>query len=209
MTTSSAIPEARRPVDLTSWDLVTAAQNGDRDAFGQLYDRYVDVVFRFVLSRVSDRALAEDLTSETFLRALRRIDSVSYQGRDVGAWFITIARNLVLDHVASSRYRLELLSCRIGHEELGTHIDNRTPEQEILAAESSAVVLRCLDRLAQRKSMADQAECLRLRFLVGLSVSDTAEVMGRNVGALKALQHRAVHTMAGIPELVALGEVPG
>jgi len=72
---------------LATWALVHAAQQGDSGAFGQLYDRYVDMVFRFVLFRVHDRTMAEDLTSETFLRALRRITTVSYQGKDVGAWF--------------------------------------------------------------------------------------------------------------------------
>src|SRR5262249_56811428 len=80
-----------------TWHLVRLAQAGDGEAFGQLYDRYVDMVFRFVYLRVNDRALAEDFTSETFLRALRRIGTISYQGRDIGAWFITIARNIVLD----------------------------------------------------------------------------------------------------------------
>ena len=106
----------RRPPALEpggSWDLVHAAQDGDRSAFAQLYDRYVDVVFRYVLFRVGDRELAEDVTSETFLRALRRIESVSYQGRDVGAWFVTIARNLVLDHVKSSRFRLEVTTAEV------------------------------------------------------------------------------------------------
>jgi RNA polymerase sigma-70 factor (ECF subfamily) len=138
-------------VDIAAWELVAAAQQGDQNAFGQLYDRYVDVVFRFVLFRVGDRPLAEDLTSETFLRALRRISSVSYQGRDVGAWFVTIARNLVLDHVKSSRV------AQLGH---------------------------------------DQQECIMLRFMQGLSVSETAAVMGRNEGAVKALQHRAVRRLA-------------
>lgn len=84
---------------LATWEVVAAAQGGDADAFGLLYDRYVDMVFRYVLFRVNDRCLAEDLTSETFLRALRRITSITYQGKDVGAWFVTIARNIVLDHV--------------------------------------------------------------------------------------------------------------
>src|SRR5919107_6012854 len=90
-----------------SWDLVSAAQRGDREAFGRLYGRYVGPVSRFLSARVPDRALAEDLTSETFARALRRLDSVTDQGRDVGAWFTTIARNLVLDHAKSCRHRLE------------------------------------------------------------------------------------------------------
>src|SRR5438093_10240655 len=109
--TVADVPEARKPSD--SWDLVHSAQRGDTSAFASLYDRYVDVVFRYVLFRVGDRELAEDVTSETFLRALRRITSVSYQGRDVGAWFVTIARNLVLDHVRSSRFRLEIATAEV------------------------------------------------------------------------------------------------
>ena len=60
-----------------AWALVQAAQQGDATAFGRLYDRYVDAVFRYVLFRVGDRTLAEDVTSETFLRAFRRIASIS------------------------------------------------------------------------------------------------------------------------------------
>ena len=56
-----------------NWAHVRAAQNGDTDAFGHLYDEYAQLVYRYVLFRVSDHCLAEDITSETFLRALRRI----------------------------------------------------------------------------------------------------------------------------------------
>jgi RNA polymerase sigma-70 factor (ECF subfamily) len=164
-----------------------AAQDGDQEAFGRLYDRYVDVVFRYVLFRVGDRSLAEDLTSETFLRALRRISSVSYQGRDVGAWFVTIARNLVLDHVKSSRYRLEVATAEI----VEPRSIDRGPEHEVLADATSAELLRCVAQLG-----ADQQECVMLRFLQGLSVAETAELMDRNEGAIKALQHRAVRRLA-------------
>ena len=174
-------------VDTSAWELVTAAQQGDQNAFGQLYDRYVDVVFRFILFRVGDRPLAEDLTSETFLRALRRISSVSYQGRDVGAWFVTIARNLVLDHVKSSRYRLEMTTADI----LDSSADDRGPEHEVVEEATAAELMRCVAQLGQ-----DQQECVMLRFMQGLSVSETAAVMGRNEGAVKALQHRAVRRLA-------------
>src|SRR5262245_49243894 len=170
-----------------SWDLVHAAQEGDRSAFAELYDRYVDAVFRYVLFRVGDRELAEDVTSETFLRALRRITSVTYQGRDVGAWFITIARNLVLDHVKSSRYRLEVPTAELND----TKQTQSGPEQEVLSDALNAEVLRCVTLLN-----ADQRECIVLRFLQGLSVAETARVMGRNEGAIKALQHRAVRRLA-------------
>ena len=171
----------------TPWDLVRAAQEGDTAAFGVLYDRYVDVVFRYVLFRVGDRNLAEDVTSETFLRALRSIGSVSYQGRDVGAWFVTIARNIVYDHVKSSRYRLEITTAELA--------DNREvasgPEQEVLTDATNTELLRCVGQLGE-----DQRECITLRFIQGLSVAETAARMGRNEGAIKALQHRAVRRLA-------------
>ena len=173
------------------WELVRAAQQGDAEAFGRLYDRYVDVVYRFVSYRVGDRSLAEDLTSETFLRALRRIATVSYQGRDVGAWFVTIARNLVLDHVKSSRYRLEVVTAEVSERLVGATAPAAGPEHEVVAAATTAELLRCVAKLN-----ADQRECIELRFLNGLSVSETAQVMGRNEGAVKALQHRAVRRLA-------------
>lgn len=180
------VPEAREPGG-DSWDLVHSAQQGDTSAFARLYDRYVDVVFRYVLFRVGDRELAEDVTSETFLRALRRITSVSYQGRDVGAWFVTIARNLVLDHVKSSRFRLEVATAEVDDTrrvEIG-------PEQQVISRVTTAALLECVEQLGD-----DQRECIVLRFLQGLSVAETAEVMRRNEGAVKALQHRAVRRLA-------------
>jgi RNA polymerase sigma-70 factor (ECF subfamily) len=172
------------------WQLVKAAQEGDTGAFGVLYDQYVDMVFRYVLFRVGgDRAFAEDVTSETFLRALRSIGSVSYQGRDVGAWFVTIARNIVFDHVKSSRYRLEVTTAELqdNREETGG------PEQEVMTEATNAELLRCVSQLGD-----DQRECIQLRFIEGKSVSEVAQLMDRNEGAVKALQHRAVRRLAQI-----------
>jgi RNA polymerase sigma-70 factor (ECF subfamily) len=165
------------------WDLIEAAQAGNRDAFGRLYARYANEVSRFVTSRTGDRVLADDLTSETFLRALRRIDSVSYQGRDPGAWFTTIARNLVLDHVKSSRYQLDRPTAEI------TDADDRndSPEQAAIRRDTAAEVRRRVAELP-----ADQQECIRLRYLDELSVAETAAVMGRSDSAVKALTHRGV-----------------
>jgi len=185
-------PDAGEAVDEThveTWRLVGLAQAGDGEAFGQLYDRYVDTVFRFIYYRVNDRALAEDFTSETFLRALRRIGTISYQGRDIGAWFITIARNIVLDHLKSARHRLETTT--------GETIEGREQAQS-----TEAAVLDTLqsERLmeAVRQLGDEQRECVMLRFVHGMSVSETAQIMGKNDGAIKALQHRAVRKLADL-----------
>ena len=176
------VPEENGP-----WALVRSAQAGDMNAFSELFDRYYDVVFRYVLFRMNDRTLAEDVTQETFLRALRRISSVTYQGRDIGAWFVTIARNLIFDHVKSSRYRLESTTSDIVELSPSTH----GPEQQVLDMATNEELLRCI-----RKLNADQQECISLRFLQGLSVAETATIMDRNEGAVKALQHRAVRRLA-------------
>jgi RNA polymerase sigma-70 factor (ECF subfamily) len=179
-----------------AWELVTAAQEGDTAAFGLLYDRYVDVVYRYVLFRMGNRDLAEDVTSETFLRALRRITSVSYQGRDVGAWFVTIARNLILDHVKSSRFRLEVVTDEITEPRaspvsgIGAQAQ-AGPEQQAISSATREELLRCVAELGE-----DQRECIVLRFMQGLSVAETAAIMNRNEGAIKALQHRAVRRLA-------------
>ncbi|WP_375497228.1 sigma-70 family RNA polymerase sigma factor [uncultured Jatrophihabitans sp.] len=172
-----------------TWHLVHLAQEGDGEAFGMLYDRYVDSVFRFIYYRVNDRALAEDFTSETFVRALRRIGTISYQGRDIGAWFVTIARNIVLDHVKSARHRLETPTGETIEGPEHTH----STETAVLAALASEQLMAAVDQLGD-----EQRECVLLRFMQGLSVTETAAVMGKNDGAIKALQHRAVRKLADL-----------
>lgn len=167
--------------------LVQLAQDGDGEAFGQLYDAYSDTVYRYIYYRVSNKPLAEDLTSETFLRALRRISTFTWQGRDFGAWLVTIARNLVADHFKSSRYRLEVPT----GEMLDSDQTESSPEDSVLAYLSNKALL---DAVCQLNSQ--QQECVTLRFLHGLSVAETAKIMGKNDGAIKTLQYRAIRTLA-------------
>jgi len=180
--------ETALPADhMQIWQIVELAQNGSAEAFGLLYDRYADMVFRFIYYRVHDRQLAEDFTSETFLRALRRITGVTYQGRDIGAWFMTIARNIVLDHVKSARNRFEFTTGDViedGRAEPST-------ETAVLAMLSNERLIAAVNTLNE-----EQRECVVLRFIQGLSVAETAEVMGKKEGAIKALQHRAVKKLA-------------
>ncbi|WP_104525833.1 sigma-70 family RNA polymerase sigma factor [Blastococcus atacamensis] len=171
------------------WALVRQAQQGDAEAFGRLYDHYVTLVYRYAYHRVGDRATAEDVTSETFVRALRRIDSLSFQGRDVGAWLVTIARNIIRDQVKSSRFRLEVSTADMRDADRVTD----GPEDAVLQYFTNQQLLACVQQLG-----SEQQECIVLRFLHGLSVSETAEIMGKKDGAIKALQHRAVRRLAGL-----------
>jgi RNA polymerase sigma-70 factor (TIGR02952 family) len=168
--------------------LVLRAKTGDADAFGTLYDRYLDLVYRYIYFRVGSHPLAEDLTSETFLRALRRIADFTWQGRDFGAWLVTIARNLITDHFKSGRYRLEVSTAEVIDIPLdGPHI----PENAVVTAMINDRVLSAVRDLGP-----EQQECVVLRFLHGMSLAETALIMGKKSGAIKALQFRAIRALA-------------
>lgn len=176
-----------------SLDLVIAAQSGDIDAFGKLYAEYRNQVFAFLLRRTTHRQLAEDLTHDVFVRALRSIDGWQYQGRDIGAWLNTIARNLLTDHRKAAHQRL---SVSIG-DFIDAGIDVRerrregNPEAAVIEQLHDTALLRALWLINE-----DQRTCLVHRYVQGLSVAETAEAMGRAEGAVKALAHRAIQALA-------------
>ncbi len=186
-------PDRPDPSDAAAevWALVEQAQAGDAEAFGRIYDRYVDTVFRFIYFRVGNRQLAEDLTSDTFLRALKRIGSFTWQGRDLGAWLVTIARNLVADHFKSGRYRLEVTAGDVLDADREDRGPEGSPESAVVDHITNVALLTAVKRLNP-----EQQECIVLRFLQGFSVAETAHAMGKNEGAIKALQYRAVRALA-------------
>ncbi|MEU3456178.1 ECF subfamily RNA polymerase sigma factor, BldN family [Micromonospora sp. NPDC006766] len=192
-TPTTGYPSRPDPSDPATevWTLVERAQAGEAEAFGLLYDRYVDTVFRFVYFRVGNRQLAEDLTSDTFLRALKRIGSVTWQGRDLGAWLVTIARNLVADHFKSGRYRLEVTTGDVLDADREDRGPEGSPEAAVVEHITNVALLSAVKQLNP-----EQQECIVLRFLQGFSVAETARAMGKNEGAIKALQYRAVRALA-------------
>jgi RNA polymerase sigma-70 factor (ECF subfamily) len=167
--------------------LVELARKGDTEAFGLLYDHYNGAVYRFLFYRTRSQALAEDLTSETFFRALRSMTGFRWQGKDFGAWLMTIARNLATDHFKAGRTRLELTT-----EDMGLHDDAADgPETEVLAGITNELLFEALSKLAD-----EQRDCVVMRFLQGMSIAETAAVLGRSEGAIKQLQLRGVRNLA-------------
>jgi RNA polymerase sigma-70 factor (ECF subfamily) len=167
--------------------LVELARQGDSDAFGMLYDHYQGSVYRFLFYRTRSSTLAEDLTSETFFRALRNMQNFRWQGKDFGAWLMTIARNLATDHFKAGRTRLEMAT-----EDMGVHDDaTEGPEHAVLASLTNEVLLKSLTELP-----TEQRDCLVMRFLQGMSIAETAAVLDRSEGAVKQLQLRGVRNLA-------------
>ncbi len=196
-TPGAGAPAALRPpaaADEAAADvpaLVARAQAGDAEAFGLIYNQYVDTIFRFIYFRIGNRQLAEDLTADTFLRALRRIDSFTWQGRDLRAWLVTIARNLVADHFKSGRYRLEVSAGDLLDADRIERAAEGRPEDSVVDHIGNVALLSAVKQLSN-----EQQECIILRFLHDFSVSETARAMGKSPGAIKALQYRAVRALA-------------
>ena len=169
-----------------------AAVAGDLDAFGTLYRQCRDTVYRYLMRRSNgDPHLAEDLTHETFVRALARIGNYREMGRPFVAWLVTIAGNLVADHFKSGRYRLEVTTGDVLDADKEDRRPEGTPETAVVTHITNVTLLSAVKQLNP-----EQQECIVLRFLHGFSVAETAQAMGKNEGAIKALQYRAVRALA-------------
>lgn len=163
---------------------VERARAGDLEAFAGLYDEHADTIYRYLFLRVGRKDTAEELTAQTFLQALHNIQHFTWQHRDFSAWLMTIARKLVAEDLDDTRFRLQVTA-----EDL-LHSGASHPP----AAARTSHHAELLEAMAQLS--APQQECLTLRFLAGLSVSETARVMGKTEGAAKTLQHRALRSLS-------------
>jgi len=185
------VPDDREP------ELVVRARDGDREAFAALYHEHVRLVYGFLLARTRDRHLAEDLTQEVFVRALRHIGTYSWQGRAFGAWLTAIARNLFLDEIGRGRSRRETPVAEPeapGQPGQGTESPVLRAYEAVEAHETVRTALRALNPY--------QRHCVQLRYLDELTAEETALAMGRSVGAVKTLTHRAMRKLRWSTEAV-------
>jgi RNA polymerase sigma-70 factor, ECF subfamily len=161
--------------------LVLLVQNGQTEAFGLLYEKFLGRIYNYLYLRTGHSGQAEDMTQEVFLRAFQNIRNYRYRGIPFLSWLLRIAHNLIVDF-----YRKE------GKKQFVPLSDDWTSSSEnpLTIAEHN------LDMIKVRKAMVGlppaQQEAFSLRFVAGLSVSETAEVMGKSEGAVKTLQHEAV-----------------
>ncbi|MEV0176860.1 sigma-70 family RNA polymerase sigma factor [Streptomyces sp. NPDC050803] len=171
-------------------ELVARARTGDREAFAGLYHEHYRLVYGYLLVRTRNGHLAEDLTQEVFMRALRRIDTFAWRGNAFAAWLITIAKNLYLDELGRGRTRWETSVAEPDDLQRPGRTAETPALRELEAVEAHEVVRAVLHTLN-----ASQRHCVELRFLDELTPQETALAMGRSVGAVKALTHRALSNL--------------
>ncbi len=181
MTTLAATPHAD----------VQRAQAGDMQAFAALYVRYRLQVWRQVYHRTGrDADLADDLTADVFVKALTRIGSYTDVGRDFGAWLGTITTNLVADHFKKAHTRRSVTDPEVG---VDVAADDRWTDPEWVAVEDARA--DALYAAVGRLRDVDR-QVLGTRFAGGLAPASVADLVGKPVGAVKMLQHRALRALA-------------
>lgn len=163
--------------------LVAAARSGDAAAFGELYERHRDAVYRFCLARTGSAHEAEDLTSEVFVKALRAIARYQERGVPFVSYLYRIARNAAIDRSRSRRPTLPV-------EDAASLDSGQDVEREAIQGTDRATLLAALARLKP-----DHREVLVLRFVEGLSGPEAALMLGRTEGAVRILQHRAMQRL--------------
>lgn len=164
--------------------LVNRAKSGDSEAFAQLYDAYVARVYRYIYFRVTDDAAAEDLTSQVFLKAWESLDRYEMGSSPFVAWLYTIARNLVIDYYRTKKESVPL-------EEVHMLAHHETPVEEVESRFDLQAMRDALQFLTD-----DQQQVLILKFIAGLPNENIARIMNKREGAVRALQMRALQTMA-------------
>jgi RNA polymerase sigma-70 factor (ECF subfamily) len=166
--------------------LVLQAQAGNSEAFGQLYDAYMERIYRFVYFRVEDQQTAEDITSQVFLKAWSNLDRFSFNRTPYLAWLYTIAHNAVIDH-----YRTRKVTAALDDVQLSQQDHAEVVENEIDLTAEMKTIKHALQTLTD-----DQQKVLTLKFIEGMSNTEIARHLGKREGAIRALQMRGLQALA-------------
>jgi RNA polymerase sigma-70 factor (ECF subfamily) len=164
--------------DIGEQQLIEAAQKDPR-RFAELYEQNFERVYAFVARRVRDRAVAEDLTSTVFHRALESLPRYEWRGAPFAAWLLRIARNAVADHWQRS-----------GREQGNPSKEETEDAVDLEDIERRAILFRLVGTLP-----ADQRRVVVERFVEQRSIREIAQALGRSEGAVKQLQFRALENL--------------
>lgn len=174
------------------------AAQGDQDAFGVLYERYVGRIYSYIYYRTGNQHDAEDLTARVFFRAMRHVGNYKDRGLPLSAWLYRIAHNLVANwHRDNSRRREIPLE-----EIILVRHSGELPEAVLIENEEKENLLKVIHRLPE-----DRQLLLILKFVEHLSNAEIGQVMGRSEGAVKSLYHRTLLSLRDDFDLILVGDL--
>jgi RNA polymerase sigma-70 factor (ECF subfamily) len=164
--------------------LIKAAQTGDQPAFEALYEAYIDKIFRYIFFRVENEDTANDLTSEVFLRMVEALPTYEDRGIPLLVWLYKIAQARIIDHYRKNR------SVKLNVHELQLLTEDDMDNELMTAYHQQSL------QVALRTLTSEQQQVILLRFVENYNLQQTADILGKTVGAIKVMQHRAIQALS-------------
>ncbi len=188
--------EPSHSIDVPDDPLVVALVNRvvvsrDANAFGELYDRYVERVYRYLYFRTGSHPEAEDLTEQVFLKAWEAIGRYRWQGRPFLAWLYRLAHNSHIDHV-----RTQKPTTSLNNDERPLDVPSQAAQVELARTLDADLLTRALGQLTP-----DQQQVIVMKFIEGMDNDQIAASMDKREGAIRALQMRALMSLRRVLEL--------
>ena len=174
--------------------LIKAVQNGNPQAFAELYNAHVDRIYRYIYMRVSSAEVAQDLTADVFLKVLESLPN--YQARDVPllGWMYHIAHCRIVDYYRRGRQKFQHFDL----DKVSTSSEDKVDDALVIEQESKRL------EAAVRQLSPDQQQVIILRFVEGHNLETTARLLNKTVGSVKVIQYRATQRLAKLLDDKAL-----
>lgn len=165
--------------------LIDRLKKGDPDAFAQIYDSFVDHIYRYIFFKVSDQHIAEDLTSNTFLKCWEYIRDEKKEIENIKAFLYRIARNLVIDYYRTRTETIEL-SAAVGLDDQKLPL----PDELISINQDTNMLLKTLTKLPD-----DYNDLITLRYIEEYSIREIADILGKTENNVRVTLHRAIQAL--------------
>jgi RNA polymerase sigma-70 factor (ECF subfamily) len=176
-------------------ELVRQAQKAP-DAFAELYDQYYPKIFGYVLRRTANLEVAQDITSETFLKALRKLWQFRWRNISFSSWLYKIASNEINQYFRKAEYK-KSLSLEELQEQGFEPISPHDPESELIEAQGKLKQYQDFLEIQGKivRLSTKYQEVITLRFFEQKQIKEIAEILGKQEGTIKSLLHRAVEKL--------------
>lgn len=176
--------------DKSELELVESAREGNSQAIGALYERYSSRVYSYIYVRVGNRAEAEDVTGQVFLKMLEKLPDFRWQGAGFAAWIFRIAHNQTVDALRK-RSRVNELPIEAVSDLLAS--DGTDPQRHAERSDALAHLREAVARLSDL-----QAQVIVLKYAGELSNPEVAEIMSRTPNAISSLHYEAIKNLGKI-----------
>jgi len=180
-------------------DLIKRAQK-EQEAFVKLYDKYYPQIFGYILKRVADLEIAQDITSEAFFKALKNLWKFRWKNISFSAWLYRIANNEIANYFRKNKkYSISLDKLKKnGFEPISLH----NPETEFLKAQEELKKHQDFLKIQEKISQLPirYQEVITLRFFEKKKIKEISEILGKKEGTIKSLLHRGLEKLKDLVE---------